>query len=53
MLDNFDMFAKPVINFNMRGKERVTSRCGLAFSFLMIMLVFYFILNRTIQIVGY
>ena len=53
MLDSFDIFAKPVINFNMRGKERVTSRCGLAFSFMLVMLVIYFILNRIVQIFGY
>ena len=52
-IDEFDLFAKPVVSFNMRGKERVTSRCGLAFSILLIVLVFYFMLLRAIQIMSY
>ena len=37
----------------MRGKDRVTSRVGLVFSVLLVSLVFYFILLRTVQIVSY
>ena len=47
-LDAFDMFAKPVINFNMRGRERVTSKLGLSFSFLLVCVVFYFVVVRLV-----
>lgn len=52
-LDSYDMFAKPVINFNIHGREKVTSRCGLAFSFLMVCLVIYFVVVRLVQIATY
>ena len=47
-IDDFDLFAKPVINFNMRGKDKVTTRCGLLFSFLLVAIVFYFALLRAL-----
>ena len=46
----FDLFAIPVINFNMRGKEKVTSTLGSIFSFALVVIVCYFTLTRSLQI---
>lgn len=46
----FDLFAVPVINFNMRGKEKVTSKLGQIFSVALVITMVYFTLTRSLQI---
>lgn len=49
-LDSLDLFAVPVIKFNMRGKEQVSTRCGLLFTICLFVIVIFFTLSRLIQI---
>ena len=52
-VNGFDLFASPVMNFNVRGREKVTSKFGLAVSFFLYVCVFYFSVTRIIQFVTY
>ena len=39
--DGFDFFAKPVTNFKIRGKDKVSTKCGIFFSFLLTGILVY------------
>ena len=49
-IEDLDFFAKPVINFNMRGKEKVSSRIGLFASFLIVSIVLYLALGGLVVV---
>ena len=49
-IEDLDFFAKPVINFNMRGKEKVSSRIGLFASFIIVSIVLYLALGGLVVV---
>ena len=51
--DGFDFFAKPVISFNLRGKQKVSTKCGTFFSFLLTAILIYSSLFSFIQVATY
>ena len=51
--NDFDFFAKPVISFNIRGKEKVSTKCGTLFSFLLTAILVYSSLLKFVQIATY
>ena len=49
-MEGFDFFSKPVVNFNLQGKERVATKCGIFCSFLLISILTYAFTFSLIQI---
>ena len=39
--NGYDFFALPVVNFNIRGKEQVSTKCGIFFSLLLTSIIVY------------
>ena len=52
-LEGYDLFAKSVVNFNMRGRQKITSRVGLFLSFVQLVIVFYYMLSRLAEVSSY
>ena len=51
--DGFDFFARPVISFNIQGQERVSTRVGVFFSFILTGVLVYVTLVSFAQIATY
>ena len=51
--ETFDFFAQPVINFNIKGKDQVSTKCGILFSFILTGILVYSCLFSFIQIATY
>ena len=51
--EGYDLFAQPIVNFNIRGKSKVSTNCGIFWSFILIGMLVYAIIYSFIQIATY
>ena len=51
--DSYDFFAKPVVSFNIRGEEKVSTKCGFFLSFILTSILVYTSLFSLVQIASY
>ena len=49
-MQSFDMFAKPIPSFNLRGREAVSTRIGAFCSIIIAVVVFYYALLKSIKL---